>query len=1081
MQLPQPPRTDTALCPICRARLNPALPFCAVCGAQLNDARTREEEELRGVLYLLSELERWEASGQIEVERARHLRSIYTRRRDDLRRSLSTVESENLSQSAPAPKAERPPEPTPEQAHAEQSKRAPVPERQVYAQRESQYVAFPARSTTSHAAAPTVQGPQRTLLERLADPRTLRLLLYTGAAMLVVGVVIWLRDLLYLKLQEPVVQAGLLALATTAFTISGWYTILRTRQRWTGRALTLVGSLLVPVNFWFLVRSGLLENQGRAWVVCAICALLYAYTALLLRERLYVYLASVAAVATPWTLILRDAPEAYGLYALTLMAASLIFLHLSRLFPTGAEPEVESEKGLGNPKINRWSRELWSTPLVRTALFFSALSALFYMPLRFIANGPSFYSGIFRVLSSSYDASLALLILAAGAYVLWFAGRYVNTRLRAPLYSISVLLFFLMVWVTCDGFRLGAEAQVLFLTLATFIVALFARMMRSDALLAQAFHHSSLMASILLAIASISVLLSGQAVSAMESASLALVAASFALLSAPRFNSPVSQAALAHFAALYFSLSYFAALASTSLQSETLITLLCAAWPLALYGAAELTIASKRETQLSNPFTRTADAFTLLLLLWGGLLALLIHLTSGGASRSSSIIALAGVVIYGALRSARSRSVYAMMLCTLAAVIMTAGVLDAAKKYGLWPATWPIAAGVLVFIFLLERGCVRLLRSRDEMEKSRAQPLMTAIHMVLDLAVGVCSVLWLVTGLVHIETGGFGAPSVLLLALMYWVERAVETRTPWPVRVTAAHMGAFLITLLIALSVDPVWLDLLFVLTIFPTFFILSRYARRVGWLSAPLSEAAVVALALSLLLALIQAGPHLEAGDEYLLAPALTASAVALLCFAASIFSRDRASVLYFRAGLWVAVVSLMLASLRAGFDPLEDAEVYSTPIAVLLLVIAYLSHRRAWADYDRDVGALLWVGSVLLCAPLLARSMQFRLLLDTAAPWRDLSVLIASLALILYGVVGRMRAPVLVGSVALLIELAVLTLTTVDWLQVPLKYYLITVGALLLIVFGTLEYRREQFLAMRKRFQERRDSAREQFGGWR
>jgi hypothetical protein len=360
-------------------------------------------------------------------------------------------------------------------------------------------------------------------------------------------------------------------------------------------------------------------------------------------------------------------------------------------------------------------------------------------------------------------------------------------------------------------------------------------------------------------------------------------------------------------------------------------------------------------------------------------------------------------------------------------------------------------------------------------------PLLGAIHLVLDLAVAACSLLWTVTAFVRLEAGGFGAPSVLLLALMYWVERTAEKRTPWPVRVTAAHMGAFLATLLIAFRVDPQWLDLLFVLTIFPTFFVLSRYARSSPWLSAPLNEAATVALALSLLLALIQSGPHLEAGDEHLLAPALTVGASALLAFAASIFSRGRASVLYFRVGLWTAVLSLMLASLRAGFDPLEDAEVYSTPIAVMLLIIALLSHRRAWVEYDRDVGALLWVGSVLLCAPLLVRALEFRLVLDRAAPWRDVGVLIASLALILYGVMGRMRAPVLVGFITLITELSVLTLTSVDWLQVPLKYYLMTVGALLLIIFGTLEYRREQFLLMRKRFQERRDRAREQFGAWR
>src|SRR4030095_1442388 len=106
------------------------------------------------------------------------------------------------------------------------------------------------------------RSPRRPLLETLADPQTIRLLLYTGAAMLVVGVVIWLRDVLYLKLQEPIVQAALLAIGTLPATVACWFTILRTRLRLTGRALTLVGSLLVPVNFWFLVRSGLVQNSG---------------------------------------------------------------------------------------------------------------------------------------------------------------------------------------------------------------------------------------------------------------------------------------------------------------------------------------------------------------------------------------------------------------------------------------------------------------------------------------------------------------------------------------------------------------------------------------------------------------------------------------------------------------------------------------------------------------------------------------------------------------------------------------------------------------------------------------------------
>lgn len=1093
MQLPQPPRTDTAHCPICRASLDAALPFCPVCGAQLDGHYTREEEELRGVLYLLSELEGWESSGQIAAVEAAQLRAIYEQRRDRLRDELAARGDEKLRQAATkdggrstATQAADAPEA--EQSHAGGTQTSIPPQPESHAPRESEFVAFPQHRPSPHASTrlqppPVIHRPQRTLLERLADPYTLRLLLYMGSGMLVVGIVIWLRDLLYLKLQEPVVQAGLLASATAALIASGWYTILRTRQRWTGRALTIAGSLLVPVNFWFLVRSGLIENHGRAWVVCALCALLYAHTAAILRERLYVYLAAAASVATLWALILRDAPEAFGLYALSLMTASLVFIHLSRLFPAEketadeAQEDKESTSDRSGSGMGRWSRELWSVPLARVALAFAAFGVVIYLPLRVSSSATSFYEGIFRLRSSSYDAGIALLLLAAAAYVLWFAGRYVYRRWSAILYTTSALLFFLTIWVVCDGFRLSAQSEVFTLALVTFFVALMARTTAREHALSEPLRYASLTVVIILAIATVSVVLNSPSATAIQSASLALVAASFAALSAPRFGSHIEQTSLAHFAALYFSASYFMAVASASLNSETLNTLLSTLWPTALFLVAELARGLKRETQLSAPFTRVADTLATLMLLWGGLLALLIHLMSDKGSRSAAIVALCGVVLYGALRTARSRSVYGAALGTLAAVVMTAAILDALQKLGAWPVTWPIAAAIIVFAFLFERVCARLFREGAGVAKSP----MTAIRVVLDSAVVVCALLWLITAFTRITTGGFGAPSVLLLALLYWFERAARIRSAWHVRVASALMSAFLIALLIALHVNTQWLLLLFTLIIFPAFFIPSRYARAPQWLRAPLSEAAVASLSLAIVIAVIQSVPHLQAGDARLLSPSLTTGAVALLSFAASIFSRGRASVLYFRTGLWVSVVALMLASLRAGFDPVSDIEVYSTPIAVLILVIAYLSHRRAWDEYDRDVGALLWMGSLLLSIPLLARSLEFRVLLDSAAPWRDVAVLMASLALILYGVVGRMRAPVIVGSVSVITELAVVTLTSVDWLQVPLKYYLITAGALLLLIFGTLEYRREQFLLMRKRFQERRDSMRGQFGGWR
>jgi hypothetical protein len=143
-------------------------------------------------------------------------------------------------------------------------------------------------------------------------------------------------------------------------------------------------------------------------------------------------------------------------------------------------------------------------------------------------------------------------------------------------------------------------------------------------------------------------------------------------------------------------------------------------------------------------------------------------------------------------------------------------------------------------------------------------------------------------------------------------------------------------------------------------------------------------------------------------------------------------------------------------------------------------LSARSGWEDYAADTGLLLWAGSVLLAGPLLFHALEYRLVLGVPAPARDLIVLCAALALVLFGVVGRLRAPVLVGATALALELAALALTTVGWLQIPLKAYLISVGALILLAWGLLEFRREQILRMRQRLSERREIARERFGEW-
>jgi hypothetical protein len=1029
------------------------------------------------VLYLLSELERWQTDGTISSAQAAALRNLYERRREGLRAGLTeNAAAEQQQQQDISPThTERPAQPALPTPAATQSIRFPF----------SQPSATPPRQQEPARA-------RRPLVETLAEPYTLRLLLYTGAAMFVVGIIIWLRDVLYLKLQEPVVQAALLMLGTVALIVSGWLTILRTRQRLTGRALTLAGSLLVPVNFWFLVRSGLIADRGRAWVVWAFCTLLYAFTAALLREKLYVYLAGAAGVATGWAIVYRADPDAPALYALVLLCASLLFLHLSRLSRAGlhgseaAGPAVEDEAGRVKRASERavWSRELWSTPLVHTALACASLCWLLYMPLRM---GPSLslYDGIFNFRARLYDPGTAILLCTGLAYTAWFTGRYIYTRRRVSFYALCTLALLWAQFLLMDGLRLSAETQVPALAASVLAVSLAARRAQSSEL-AGALYTAGIFAGVMLLPFALAVLVGTGPLTFSESAGLALPAAAFAVLSSPRLCVGAAQKALAYLAAVCASAAFLVALGSASLSSVTLYTAACAAWPFALYAGASLARRSRLETQLAAPFERTAGAEFVLLLLWASVAALILYLSKGQPAvlpRAAMFCALVAPLLYGLLRVRREHSAFGAGLAAIACVVLVASFLDALQERGIWPRSWPIAAGVVCAAFALHKASLGRLRIKRGPEEESAERPDATVRLVTDGAVVFCALLWFSTSVALLDRGRFGAASVLLAALFYWGERAAQTRTARAAYIAATHAGAFFLSLLVALKIEGQWFAALTALLLVPVFFAAAGEARRrrAAWLAVPLSRAALVSMGLAGLAALLQATPHLRAGDTLLLAPSVTLATLACVSFVVSMLSAGKARVGYFRAGLYLGVASYALFCLRAGFEPLRDIEVYTSPVAVLLLAVAYISFRREWDEYAGDTSLLFWMGSMLLAGPLLLRALEFRVLLDRPALWRDMATLCASLALLLFGVLGRLRAPVQVGVAALVLELLALSLTSVDWLQVPLKIYLVTVGALLAIVGWMFEYRREQLIVIRNRLKARRERARARFDSWR
>ncbi|HEY0005376.1 MAG TPA: zinc ribbon domain-containing protein [Pyrinomonadaceae bacterium] len=1077
-------------CPACRATYPTGAAFCTNCGARLEETPA---EILRAINFLLSELSSWETAGIINTEQAADLRESYEHRRELLKQQLAPVSG--------AKQSTRPQtEPQPASQPAQQVITPP-----------------PLASAVNHGpAAGSSTGPAtgrfedagdkrtpRRLVETLTDPHNLRLMLYTGAAMIVVSVILWLRDVLYLKLQEPMVQAGLLATATAAFTASGWYAILRTRQRLTGRALTLIGSLLVPINFWFLVRSGLITDNGRAWLVCALCAILYALTALLLREKLYVYLASGATLATGWSIVFRLDRTAFGLYALVSMLISLAFLHLSEIFPRSQDKPLQiedeasateedaasavnssSQTGFdrSSQRAGLWSYDLWGVQLVRVGLAAATLSAFFYLPLR-LGSSPSLYEGIFRLRASTYDASIAALLLTAWAYALWFTGRFIYTNRRVALYTLALLALCWTELLTLDGFRVEGFAQLLALTATTLALAAAARLTRGDEY-PRALHTASMIASLLLVPALFGGLLDGVVYRASQAASFAFLAASFAVLSTPRFCQRVVQVALSYLSAALASIAFLVALGSTSLKTETGFAL-CAVWPFALYALARGLRSRRSELHLAAPFVRVADAEFLLNLCWSTMVALFLHLAEAGAEswRASMFFVLAAAILYGLLRTRAEASALGAGLGAVAALVLTAAGGDALKHFGLLPKAWPVATLTLCAAFLIQRARALWLPANSASALNTAGLPETVVRLLADMAALLSALLWFLHAIYFMESGGLSAAFVLLLALLYWTERTARLKSAWTTRFAFIHAGAFFISILIALRVEANWFVFSFALLMPPLLFALGVYAQKRGalWLATEAWNASALAAALSFITACFQSAPHLRAGDALLLAPCLTLAAIALEAFIASFISAGPARVSYFRAGLLSAVAAFSLACLRAGFDPLADVEVYTSPVAIALLLIAYLSVQREWEEYERDTGLLLWSGSLLLCVPLLLHSLEFRLVLDVPAPWRDLGVLFASLALALSGVLGRARAPVLVGLTTLVLELLVLALTTVDWLQVPLKVYLITVGSLLALIGWMLEFRREQLIQMRDRFKARRELARRRLGQWR
>lgn len=192
---------------------------------------------------------------------------------------------------------------------------------------------------------PTASGIGR-LTQLLLDPKSLQILMLAGGGLLVLGLLLWLTAIGVFE--EPLHAAIGLGLGNLALIGVGVATVLKTRYKIAGRAIAMLGSLLLPLNLWFYDTQGLvtLSEGGHLWVPALFCCIAYAALARLLKDSLFVY-TIVAGVAMTGLLLLADSgvERFWEIVAPStlLVAIGVICVHVERLFPkTATKPGEEA-------------------------------------------------------------------------------------------------------------------------------------------------------------------------------------------------------------------------------------------------------------------------------------------------------------------------------------------------------------------------------------------------------------------------------------------------------------------------------------------------------------------------------------------------------------------------------------------------------------------------------------------------------------------------------------------------------------------------------------------------------------------
>jgi hypothetical protein len=304
-------------------------------------------------------------------------------------------------------------------------------------------------------------------MEILLDPRNIQMLLAFGGALMVTGLVIllWVNEFL-----RPPVVALLLGAANFAFLGLGWWMMRMSRHQVAGRALTLFACLIMPLNLWYYHANQLITIDGHLWVAALVISALFAASAVVLRDEVFVYVFT-AGVTLTGLLILADLPPSPQRFweiaapATMLVVLGLLAIHVERAFPEHDGPFGRRRFGLAF---------FWSGHALLAAGLLLVLGA--EVAGDWLYQRWPFFENVYRALHATPSPIvgelrwLALALVVAGTYAYIYSDLVVRHAGIYVHFAAGTLMWSVVLGLQLLNTTLGMDTLIAALAMTALIV-----------------------------------------------------------------------------------------------------------------------------------------------------------------------------------------------------------------------------------------------------------------------------------------------------------------------------------------------------------------------------------------------------------------------------------------------------------------------------------------------------------------------------------------------------------------------------------------------------------------------------------